>query len=80
MYSYQIELICIQLYGIKYSYSIQIIFKQIYLTHKSDPNKYKPSGSEWTREFLQWMVLYTPQSWGPSSDAVYCYTQDISSW
>ena len=39
-----------QLYGFKYSYSILIIFKQIYLTNTEDPNKYDNSGSEWIRE------------------------------
>ena len=36
------------LFGIKYSYPIQIISKQIYLTHRWDPNKYyhsRPTGS-----------------------------------
>ena len=32
----------------KYSYLIWLIFKQINLTHRSDPDKYYHSGSQWT--------------------------------
>ena len=32
-------------YGFKYSYLILMIFKQIYLTHRWDPNRYYLSGS-----------------------------------
>ena len=32
------------LFGNKYSYRIQIIFKQIYFTHRWDSNRYYPQG------------------------------------
>ena len=37
-YSNQGQIICIQIYSFKYSYQIQIIFKEIYLIHKQNPN------------------------------------------
>ena len=43
-----------------YSYQIQIILKQIYLTHKSDSNKFYHSRSEGNWEWLQWKS--TPNS------------------
>ena len=36
------------------SNQIQIIFKQIYLTHRWDPIRYYHSRSEWTWEWWQW--------------------------
>ena len=49
-YSFIILLIFIQLYGFKYFYSIQIIFKQIYLTHRWKPIRYYSSRLEWNWE------------------------------
>ena len=40
----------LQICGIKYSYLILIIFKQIYLTHRWDTNRYYHSESNWTWE------------------------------
>ena len=37
-----------QLYGFEYSYLIQIIFKQITMTDRWDPNRFNQSRSEWT--------------------------------
>ena len=48
--------ICIQLYGFKYSYLIQIIFKQIYLTNTTTSGQ-SVSGNDDNRD-----VLYTPWS------------------
>ena len=41
---------CLPLCGIKYSYLIQIICKQIYLTHSWELNRYYHSISEWIGE------------------------------
>ena len=43
---------CTRLYHIKYSYLIQIICKQINLTHRWDPNRCYPSETEWARELM----------------------------
>ena len=37
-----------------WSYQIQIIFKQIYLTNRWDPNRYYYFRSEWVWELWQW--------------------------
>ena len=66
-----------QLYGIKYSYQIQIIFNQIYLTHRWNPNRYYywsvPMSNNNDR------VLHIPQSSRTGdlpSDGAKCHTQD----
>ena len=68
----------LQLYGIKYSYQVQIIFKQIYLTHSWDPLTMgqREFGSNGNKD-----VLHTPLSsrTGTStSDAVYCHIQNTN--
>ena len=50
----------LQLYGIKYSYQIEIILERIYLTHIWDPNRYYYSRSELP---CNEGVLYTLQKW-----------------
>ena len=52
--SNQTKLILTELYGFEYIYRILIVFKQLYLTHRWDPNRYHHSGSEWNWEWWQW--------------------------
>ena len=42
----------LQLHGFKYSYQIQIIFKQIFFIHREVTNTYCYSESEWFQVFL----------------------------
>ena len=49
-YRFLIQIICSQLHGLKYSCLKQIIFKEMYLTHKCDSNRNDHYGSKWNWE------------------------------
>ena len=53
-----------RVYEIKYSYRIQIICKQIYLTHRWNHDRYHRSGSEWTWECHNQDTLFFWWGWG----------------
>ena len=71
---YLILIICIQLYGVKYSYPIQIIFIQIYLTLAGTTNLV-PNGS-WSNGNES--TPYASDLWNEASppDAVLHHTQN----
>ena len=47
-------------HSFKYFYSIQIIFRQTYLAHRWDPNRYYHSRPEGTWEFEFCLMAYQP--------------------
>ena len=54
------QIFCIQLYNIRYSYLIQIVHKQTYLTHRCNPTNLCQIGPE---KNANEEVLHTPQNW-----------------
>ena len=66
-------------YGLTNFYAILMIFKQIYLTHRWDPNKYYHCLPSRTGSNGHEGVLQTSQSsktGASASNVVWCHTQD----